>query len=269
LKGRSGSLFGLAFQAAKDNALDQGIEFLDVAGRAGGHRPCLTQLDQLKERARFKGALAREDFVEHKAQRVDVALDRDIFAVQLFGGHVGGRARAHLVLAKLFFQPRQSEIQDAHVALPVDHHVGGFQVAVEHAVIVRGGQARAELARDLKRLVGGQAADASEQRRQLFSLDELHGEELLAVNFANVVNAADVAMRDLPRHSHFPVKASQRRAVARERFRQKLERDRLAQLEIIGAVDFAHSAATNQSDDAIALDQYRPRNEPRIIDRAE
>jgi hypothetical protein len=46
-----------------------------------------------------------------------------------------------------------------------------------------------------------------------------------------------------------------------ERFRQELQRDRLAQLEVVGAVDLAHATAADQSDDAVApLDHGTGRN---------
>src|SRR6266404_3746738 len=49
-------------------------------------------------------------------------------------------------------------------------------------------------------------------------------------------------------------------------FRQELERDGLAELEIVGAIDFTHAAFAQQANDAIALRQHRARHETRIID---
>ena len=91
----------------------------------------------------------------------------------------------------------------------VDHDVGGLQIAMQHALVVRGGQTRAELARDLQRLIGGQPADAAQQRAEIFAIDVFHGKKRLAVDFADVVDAADIGMRDLARDAHFVVEARQ------------------------------------------------------------
>ena len=104
----------------------------------------------------------------------------------------------------------QAEVRDPHVAAAVDHDVGGLQVAVQDAAVVRGGEARADLARDLERLVRRQPADAPQQRREVLAVHVLHREEVLAVHLADVVHAADVRMRDLARDPHLGEKRSRR-----------------------------------------------------------
>jgi hypothetical protein len=59
------------------------------------------------------------------------------------------RPRSHDVACR----DRQTEVGDADVALAVDHDVGWLEVAVEHTSFVRRGNARAELAGDVDRLV--------------------------------------------------------------------------------------------------------------------
>ena len=49
---------------------------------------------------------------------------------------------------------------------------------------------------------------------------------------------------------------------------QELERDRLAELQVVGAVDLAHAAAAEQADDAIAAAEDRARREAPVVDRA-
>ena len=101
---------------------------------------------------------------------------------------------------------------------PVDHHVGRLQVAVEDAAVVRGGQAGAELPRDSSALSAGRRPIRREQRRQVLAVDVLHRQELLAVGLADVVDAADVRVRDLARDPHLVVEPRQRaRLVAAER----------------------------------------------------
>jgi hypothetical protein len=64
-------------------------------------------------------------------------------------------------------------------------------------------------------------------------------------------SAADVGVRDLARHPHFGVQLHQSRGIAIDRLGQELQRDRLSELQVIGAIDLAHTAAPEQRYDAI------------------
>jgi hypothetical protein len=50
-------------------------------------------------------------------------------------------------------------------------------------------------------------------------------------------------------------------------FRQELEGNRLAELQVFGSIDFAHAAAPDQANDAIAIGEHRAGNELRAVDR--
>jgi hypothetical protein len=67
---------------------------------------------------------------------------------------------------------------------------------------VGGRQTRAELPRNLDRLVGGEPADAPHQRIEILAVDVLHRQVVPSVNLADVVDPADVRMRDPARHAH-------------------------------------------------------------------
>jgi len=47
---------------------------------------------------------------------------------------------------------------------------------------------------------------------------------------------------------------------------QELERDWLAQLQIVGAIDFTHSAFTEQPNDPVTLGEHLAGHKTRIID---
>ena len=83
--------------------------------------------------------------------------------IQLFGRHVLRRARTDRV--RIAGGDGQAEVGDAHVTVAVEHHVRRFEIAVQHAAVVRGGEAGAQLARDFDRLVLRKAADAADERR--------------------------------------------------------------------------------------------------------
>jgi len=64
-------------------------------------------------------------------------------------------------------------------------------------------------------------------------------------------------MRDLPRDADLLAKAGQVAGVSRDALGQELQRDRMIQLEVIGAVNLAHAAAPQQTNDPIARSQAR------------
>ena len=130
---------------------------------------------------------------------------------------------------------------------------------MQHALLVRGGEPRGDLARDVERLVLREAPDAAQQRREVLAVHELHREEVLPLGLADVPHAADRRVRDLARHAHLAVEALEALGVALERARQELEGDRLLELQVVGAVDLAHPAAAEQADDAVALGEHRAR----------
>ncbi len=100
---------------------------------------------------------------------------------------------------------------------------------MDDAAVVRGGESRAELPRELDRAILRQPSDAPQQRRQVLAIDVFHREKRVAFELADVVDAADVRMRHLARHPHFRVQLRQPHWVAIHRFWQELQRDRLSE----------------------------------------
>ena len=74
---------------------------------------------------------------------------------------------------------------------------------------------------------------------------------------ADVVDAADVAVRHLARDAHFVMELGEPLRVFGDGRRQELQRDVLPEPQILGAVDLAHAAAADQAEDAVALGQQR------------
>src|SRR6478672_842463 len=111
---------------------------------------------------------------------------------------------------------------------------------MQHSAFMRGSEPRANLPRNLNCFVRRQATDATQQRREFFAFYVFHREEMMAINFPNVVNTANVLVRDLSGDTHFATKPRQRRTI--EEFgRKELERDGLTQLKVVCAIDFTHS----------------------------
>lgn len=129
-----------------------------------------------------------------------------------------------------------------------------LQVAVQHATLVRGGDTCAQLPRQLDGLV---LWDAAEQRREVFAVHLLHREEAAAVRLAQVVQAADVLVRHLSRHAQLVVKLREPAIVVGGATGQELQRDRLIQREVVGAIHFSHAAAAKQRDQPVAAGDDR------------
>jgi hypothetical protein len=56
--------------------------------------------------------------------------------------------------------------------------------------------------------------------------------------------------------------------IAIDRFGQELERDRLSELQVVGAVDLAHAPLADATDDAVTIVEDRARIEPSVVDVA-
>jgi hypothetical protein len=87
----------------------------------------------------------------------------------------------------------------------------------------------------------------------------------VAVDFADVVDPADVGVRDPPRNAHFILEALEQSLVACGLVWKKLEGYGLAESEIVGAVNLAHPAFSEQRNDAVAPGQQAPRKESAFV----
>ena len=202
---------GIGLDAAHDRAIDRRVE---VADHLRGPRDAflLAPRDQFREVASFDGAPPGEHLVEHQAERVDVAARRHFAAGELFRGHVGGRTGAQ----RLARRAGEAEVGDPDLAVAVEHDVRRLQIAMDDAPVVGGGETGADLARELDGAVLGEASDAADQRREILAVHVFHRQERVPLVLADVIDAADVGMRDLPRHSHFRVELRQARRIVVE-----------------------------------------------------
>ncbi|HEV7428635.1 MAG TPA: hypothetical protein VGQ46_19945 [Thermoanaerobaculia bacterium] len=151
----------------------------------------------------------------------------------MFRRHVRGCAGDDVAVCRVLAGHGEAEVGDARLAAAVDHDVGRLEIAMQDPFRVRGGEAGGKSARDLDGLVMREPADALEQARKVFAVDLLHGHEMRAVPFADVVDAADVGMRDLPPEADFLVEQIELREIVRERGGEELQRHLLAEFHIV------------------------------------
>jgi hypothetical protein len=129
-------------------------------------------------------------------------------------------------------------------------------------LVVSGSEPGAELPRHPHRPVLGQAADPSQQRRQVLSVDVLHRQEVLAVHLPHVPHVAHVRVCHLAGEADLVEEPPPTIRVFAERGGEKLEGDRLPELRVVGPVDLAHSPPAEARHDPIAAGQDLPGQEP-------
>ena len=97
--------------------------------------------------------------------------------------------------------------------------------------------------------------------REIFALDELHRDEVLSLDFTNVVDAADIRMRHLSRQPHLGQQSRNPGIASCHRRRDELQRDLLAKLEVVGPVDLAHATAAEARHNAKTAGEQSTRHE--------
>ena len=262
---RSRALPGIRFQATQNDAFDQRIEIADQHRRIGDGSG-FAQPHQFLQRGGLESALARQDLVEDEAEGVDIALRSDFLPGELFRRHIGRRAGAGFFSLDARRDALQPEVGDADFSGAVKHDIGGLKVAVDDAAFVRCGQSGTDLPGDLRGFVRREAADAANNRSQILAVHVFHGQEKGAVGFADIKDAANVRMRNLPGVAHLSVKLLERRGVLGKPLGEKLHRDDLSKGQVFSAKNFAHSASANQCNYAVALREDLPGREPAAAD---
>ena len=96
---------------------------------------------------------------------------------------------------------------------------------------------------------------------EILAVHVLHRQERQPVDLADVVHAAHVLVRHLPRQPDLRVELREADRIGFERRRQELERDRLTEVEVVGAIDLAHPTLPFALDDAIAAGEEGARLE--------
>jgi len=93
--------------------------------------------------------------------------------------------------------------------------------------------------------------------RERLAEQEVHREKrdrpALSHVLAEVVQAADVGVRDLPRDEDLPLQAGDHLGVGRDLRGDRLEGHVHLEREVLGFVDLAHASAREEPHDAVAI----------------
>ena len=151
---------------------------------------------------------------------------------------------------------RQPEVHDAHLVVAPDHDVVGLEIAVHQPLLVRGRQAPPRRHEHLHDVL-----PAALRRLQPVGdgvpVDELHRDEHLLLKRADVEHDDDVRVRqpgDRLRLAQRPLPSLVARDPGAGLDPQQLDRDLAIQLGVVGRVDLAHPAATDEAEHDVAPD---------------
>jgi hypothetical protein len=213
---------------------------------------------------------ARDHLVADRAECVDIAARVGGAARGLLRRHVLGRPHRHararqatLACGFCFGRLRDAEVEDLHDVggsfARDEEDVLGLEIAVDDALRVRGGECAADLRGDLEGARDIEGAFALDDAAELDALEELHDEVHAAVGGGSGVgDVDDVRVTDLRCGARLAAEPLDEIGHARVAGMQDLERDALADLDVLGQVDLAHAAFADQLDHAIATVDLDP-----------
>ena len=115
-----------------------------------------------------------------------------------------------------------------------------------------------DLPEDVGQARSREPPNALENRREVFAFDELHGEELDAVELAEIVNPQDVLVRDLARELDLPLEALERIGVVADVGPDELQGHIPVELLVVDAVHGAHAAHAEELAHPVASGDLEP-----------
>ena len=142
---------------------------------------------------------------------------------------------------------REAEVHETNDALAVPHDVGGLEVAVEDAEVMDGAQTVESLKGHVVGFFGRERPLCAHQLTQVGASDELHGDVAERALLTILVDGTDVAMSNPPRQLDLGVETDGDRFGRCDLGTQDLEGNGLIEDAVLGLVDDAHAAVTQDA----------------------
>jgi hypothetical protein len=253
---------GLLLEAAAQDGVDLRRDELVLLVGAR-RRVAEDRRNHLGGRLAAERTAAGRHLVEHHAEREEIGAGIGRQHAQLFGRHVGKGAdrqsllgegglgmEAHGVGGLVLAELGETEVEDLHPAVAVDHDVAGFEIAMLDPLGVRRSQGIGERHGDPQEFPERHAPRRDDLRESL-AFDVLHGEEALAVGLFDRVDGDDVRVVEGRDGLHLALEARETLRILGEGRRQGFERDLAMQALVLGEEDDPHAALAQLLEDPI------------------
>src|SRR5277367_6061615 len=145
---------------------------------------------------------------------------------------------------------RQAEVENLGVAGVCHENVGGLDVSMDDPLGVRDVERAGDLPTEVEQRVRGERLSADALAKRL-PFEQLHGDEALALMFADFVDGANVRMVQRRGGARLTQKTLERLRVGGNFGREKLQRDVAAQSGVLGAIHHTHAASAKLLAEAI------------------
>ena len=117
-------------------------------------------------------------------------------------------------------------------------------------LVVRGGETARDVSGDIHRFADGQGS-IGDPLAQGLALEQLHHRVGMAVALPDVEDRQDVGVRQRRNRVRFALEARQRLRISGDGRRNNLDRDVAIQPPVARAIDLAHAARAERSDDGV------------------
>ena len=248
---------------------DDTLECCRDRRRDGAQRPRLRRQDLIQHavhRLSLEGPLVGEQLVQHAADGEDVRRGGDRAIGNLLGRHVGRCANDRAGAGGVaLLQACDAEVHDFHAAVGHDADVRRFDVAMNHAPLVREMETGEHFDRDVQLPLERERIPQRDHVGEIASLDELHRDEQLAFGLAEIVDRDDVGVLNRAGRARFAEKTLLHVARLAEARAQQLQRDVAPQHRVVGFPHDAHRPFAEQlvqlvfAEPAIALLRFAHR----------
>ena len=201
---------------------------------------------------------AGEELEEQDAGGVHVAARIGSRVCHQFWWQVACRADEHPRRGHLRRADASGEAEIHHFELPAvrDEHVLGFDVAVHHPRLVRGGERGCDVFHIGERPLRAQRRLAAHHAPQRFTVDELHHDVGLALRGALIENAHHVLVGEDGGGACLAVELRDEFVVLAEIGAHHFQRDDARQPQVARAIHRGHTATCHFRDDLVATVQH-------------
>ncbi len=248
---QSRRIFGAVLRLCRSGASDQHIKFTrSVRDEIGNrwHRVMDVLKRDVNGTVATKCLGSGQELVQDQPHGIHVGGCVGPTVLNLLGGEVGRRA-PHDVTGATHRAggdgPGQSEVGDLHGTLGIGENVFRFDVAVDQAGTVGGGQGLQDLVDDRGGRADRQRGLIVDDVAQVASRDQLHDQIHQAVIVALVIDRDHVRVRQLRGAAGFALEATHEVEIASQVRAHDLHRDRTIQSQIVSPIDRGHSTLGN------------------------